>query len=288
MLLPFNAVITPIKLLLGLLLSAHGAEVVYDWTLAPVLQNDLSPDCSNIQEARRYLFLAQEQMPGPLIEAVEGDTIRLRITNMNEAASVSIHAHGIHQIGTPYDDGPSGITQCALGPFQSQEYVYEAYPIGTHYWHAHHSLNLEDGLTGPIIVRPASTSVQPETFAYDEERIIFLQDWYLETGTQQLIGLNSYPFTWIGNPDSILVNGKGIATACVAGSETADDPTVCQTEVCSDLLTLLETVTVESSKTYRLRIINSAQLVMMNFAIAGECVLCAALDSCYYSTTTYY
>ena len=71
------------------------------------------------------MFLAEESFPGPLIEAEEGDIIKVRITNDNHASAVSLHFHGIHQIGTPYSDGVASITQCALGPLQSQEYMFE-------------------------------------------------------------------------------------------------------------------------------------------------------------------
>jgi hypothetical protein len=55
--------------------------------LDAVLRNDLSPDCMDIKNARRSMFLVVDhekgpQFPGPLVEANEGDTIR-----------VSIHVH---------------------------------------------------------------------------------------------------------------------------------------------------------------------------------------------------
>lgn len=124
---------------------ATGKDVVYDFFLNTEIDKSLSPDCMNVVEERRTLFLANESFPGPLIEADEGDTITVRVHNMNEASSVSIHFHGIHQLGTPFSDGAAFITQCALGPLQTQEYVFAAYPPGTHYWHEHASYHLVDG-----------------------------------------------------------------------------------------------------------------------------------------------
>jgi L-ascorbate oxidase len=146
---------------------AKGKEVTYEWDLTPVIEDVYSPDCMNVKEERRSMFLASESFPGPLIEADEGDTITVRVNNLNDVSSVSIHFHGIHQKGTPYSDGAAFITQCALGPLQSQEYVFEAYPPGTHYWHDHASFHLVDGITGPIIIRPQ----EPEPFGYDDERV---------------------------------------------------------------------------------------------------------------------
>jgi Multicopper oxidase len=144
-----------------------GKDVVYDLHLETEIDNALSPDCMNVVEERRSLFIADGSFPGPLIEADEGDTIRVRVYNHDEAASVSIHFHGIHQKGTPYSDGASSITQCALGPLQTQEYVFLAQPPGTHYWHEHASFHYADGITGPIIVRPKD----PEPFEYDDEQV---------------------------------------------------------------------------------------------------------------------
>jgi FtsP/CotA-like multicopper oxidase with cupredoxin domain len=144
-----------------------GKDVAYHLYLDSEIDNTLSPDCMNVVEERRSLFLADQSFPGQLIEADEGDTITVYVHNMNEAESVSIHWHGIHQDGTPYSDGSSFITQCALGPLQEQEYVFLAYPPGTHYWHEHASYHYVDGITGPIIVRPKD----PEPFAYDDEKV---------------------------------------------------------------------------------------------------------------------
>lgn len=54
-------------------------DVYFNLELEAVLENELSPDCMNIQQARRYMFLANRQMPGPLIEADEGDTIHVSV-----------------------------------------------------------------------------------------------------------------------------------------------------------------------------------------------------------------
>lgn len=145
-------------------------EVTYEWNLDAKINNGKSPDCMNVGEERRSMFLAQDSFPGPTIEADEGDTIKVRINNMNPVSTASIHFHGIHQIGTPYSDGASFITQCALGPLQTQEYIFAAYPPGTHYWHDHASYNLADGLSGPIIIRPKV----PEPFIYNEEKVCII------------------------------------------------------------------------------------------------------------------
>jgi FtsP/CotA-like multicopper oxidase with cupredoxin domain len=88
--------------------------------------------------------------------------------------------------------------------------------------------------------------------------------------SNQQAGLNSFPFVWIGNPNSILINGKGIAPECLPDGVNFNNANACLETCQGSTLDLLETITVEVGKTYRLRIINSAQLVMLNFAIAGH------------------
>jgi FtsP/CotA-like multicopper oxidase with cupredoxin domain len=97
-------------------------------------------------------------------------------------------------------DGVSQLTQCPLGPMQSHTYEFKAYPAGTHYWHAHISTMIADGLTGPLIVHPKEG--EGEYVDYNEDQILFLQDFYIQTSQQQAAGLLNCPFTWIGNPDS--------------------------------------------------------------------------------------
>ncbi len=247
--------------------TSYAEEIVYNMHLKSVLSNVYSPDCQNLQEERRWLFLAEVDeavgptMPGPLIEATEGDTIVVKVTNDHPTLGASIHFHGIHQWGTPWSDGPAQVTQCALGAHETQEYRFEASPPGTHYWHAHTGIDVADGLSGPIIIHPKVNELE-----YDDERMLFLQDFYSETGEQQRAGLDNFPFTWIGNPDSLLINGRGLALSCTA--EDAD-PLLCL-DTCNDTLAWIPTIEVEANTTYRFRIINSGQLVFQNVAIAGH------------------
>jgi len=255
---------------------ADAKEVVYNWKLVSVLGNEYSPDCENVQQDRRWLYLAQPMdesgnplgpptMPGPLVEATEGDTIVIKITNAHPTLGVTIHFHGIHQIGTPWSDGPAHITQCPLGSGETQELRFKAYPPGTHYWHAHNGMELVDGLVGAVVVKPQV----PEPFEYDEDQVLFLQDFFSQTGDQQQAGLDNYPFTWIGNPMSLLINGKGLAADCAPGGSLAADASACLS-TCNDTLAWIPTLDVQANMTYRFRLINSAQLTMQNFAIAGH------------------
>jgi FtsP/CotA-like multicopper oxidase with cupredoxin domain len=94
------------------------------------------------------------QIPGPAIEVDEGDVVVVNFYNhlVNEASS--LHFHGMYQRGTPWMDGVSSMTQCAVLPRQSFTYRFVAEPAGTHFWHSHHGVQRPEGLLGPLIVRP--------------------------------------------------------------------------------------------------------------------------------------
>ena len=72
----------------SLLMLVKADLVEYDFTFEQSLGGDdtsplssASPDCSNILSARRWLYAANGQYPGPTIEVTEGDTVRVTITN---------------------------------------------------------------------------------------------------------------------------------------------------------------------------------------------------------------
>ena len=99
-------------------------------------------------------FSSTTSSPDLLIEADEGDTIHVQLTNDHPSETLTIHFHGIHQKGSVYSDGVAAVTQCGLTPFQTQNLTFTASPSGTHYWHAHQSLLIADGITGALIVHP--------------------------------------------------------------------------------------------------------------------------------------
>lgn len=95
---------------------------------------------------------------------------------------------------------------------------------------------------------------------------LLLSDFWTDTGIQQGIGLVSYPFMWVNNPQSLLINGRGIAPFC----ESGEDEDRCLPNCGNDPLKQLTIIKVERGKTYRLRFINGALLMPLNVAIAGH------------------
>ena len=87
---------------------------------------------------------------------------------------------------------------------------------------------------------------------------------------EQAVGLDSVKFEWIGDPYSILHNGKG-AVDC----ETVDAYLSCKENG-----TFAE-VSVTEGKTYRLRLINEASLSYLNFRIEQHTLTVIEVDGTY-------
>jgi hypothetical protein len=62
----------------------------YDWTVAYTYA---SPDC-----VEKLVMAVNGEFPGPRIDATEGDTIVVNLTNLLPTEGVVIHWHGMHQV----------------------------------------------------------------------------------------------------------------------------------------------------------------------------------------------
>uniref|UniRef100_A0A0R0IQ87 L-ascorbate oxidase n=1 Tax=Glycine max TaxID=3847 RepID=A0A0R0IQ87_SOYBN len=77
-----------------------------------------SPDCF-----KKLVITINGKTPGPSIQAQEGDTIIVQVNNSLVTENLSIHWHGIRQIGTPWFDGTEGVTQCPILP--GDTFIYQ-------------------------------------------------------------------------------------------------------------------------------------------------------------------
>ncbi|XVE86735.1 hypothetical protein DITRI_Ditri18aG0057500 [Diplodiscus trichospermus] len=194
--------------------------------------------------------------PGPTISAVQGDTIIVDVINNLLMENVAIHWHGIRQRGTPWSDGTDGVTQCAIMPGETYRYKFVVDRAGTYMYHSHYGMQREAGLYGMINVSlPVGVS---EPFKYDVDRGIILSDWYHRSAYDQSTGLSSVPFEWIGEPQSLLINGRGNynCSGLAHGVCNSTNPQ------CSP-----STLTVISGKTYRLRLASLTSLSALSFQI---------------------
>ncbi|XP_068647714.1 L-ascorbate oxidase-like [Aristolochia californica] len=229
-----------------------------------------TPDC-----VENVILGIDGKFPGPTIRAQAGDTIVVELTNHLHTEAVVIHWHGIRQIGTPWADGTASISQCAINPEESFVYRFKVDRPGTYFYHGHYGMQRSGGLYGSLIVDVANGEKEP--FHYDGEINLLLSDWWHKSIYDQMVGLSSNPFRWIGEPQSLLINGRGQyncslaakftsgAVACPARNRT------CQGTAFSVL----------PNKTYRVRIASTTALASLNLQIGKHKMLVVEADGNY-------
>ena len=111
-------------------------------------------------------------------------------------------------------------------------YEFVAEEVGTHYWHGHFSMERADGFHGAITIRD-SENVK-DGLEYDDELVLFVEDYYHVSSFDQAVGLESEPFNWVGNAQSFLIGGRGLFSSCqVNDTTTTTEPL----EGCASLCT---------------------------------------------------
>lgn len=153
------------------------------------------------------------QIPGPLIEANEGDRLEITVTNQMDIA-LTIHWHGLYQNGTNWEDGVTGVTQCPIPPNGgSYTYIFDLDgQFGTFWYHSHHQNLMADGIYGPLIIHSPRDPLK-RSIDFDQEVVLILADWYHNTSTE----INSHMLSEAGYfgtpaapaPNSALINGVG-------------------------------------------------------------------------------
>ncbi|WP_336788288.1 multicopper oxidase family protein [Paenibacillus sp. MMO-177] len=110
-------------------------------------------------------------VPGPLIRAKEGDTIRVILKNSLKKET-SIHWHGLH-VPNKMDGVPS-FTQHAIKPGETFTYEFTANHAGTYMYHSHFNSieQIDKGLYGLLIIDP-----QNEIVKHDREYSYIIGGW---------------------------------------------------------------------------------------------------------------
>jgi hypothetical protein len=123
----------------------------------------------------RTMYWVNETFPGPLIDVMEGDTIRVTVKNYMWETSTIFHWHGMTQFGTPQMDGQPMVSQCPITQMESFTYEFTAYPAGSHFYRGLSSYEMQYGMVGPLIVRKKN---DPFAALYSEEIMMFATDGY--------------------------------------------------------------------------------------------------------------
>ncbi len=118
---------------------------------------------------------------GPTIEAVEGDRVRVYVTNKLPAPT-SVHWHGVFLPSGM--DGVGGLSQRAIKPGETFKYEWTFRQNGTLMYHAHHDemTQMAMGLLGMIVVHPRTP---PAGYKVDRDFVVLLSEWRIEPGTMR-------------------------------------------------------------------------------------------------------
>lgn len=117
------------------------------------------------------------QTPGPTIEAVEGDRVRILVTNKLPEAT-AVHWHGM--LLPSGMDGVAGLSQKPIAPGETFAYEFTLRQHGTEMYHSHGDEMVQMGLgtMGFFIIHPKKPLRR-----IDRDYGIFLNEMFVEPGT---------------------------------------------------------------------------------------------------------
>jgi manganese oxidase len=120
------------------------------------------------------------ETPGPTIEAVEGDRVRIYVTNKLEAAT-SVHWHGVFLPNGM--DGVAGLTQKSIKKGETFKYEFTLKQHGTFMYHPHFDemTQMAMGMMGFFIIHPK----EPPKNKVDRDFAIFLAEWFIPPGASK-------------------------------------------------------------------------------------------------------
>ena len=116
---------------------------------------------------------------GPVIEAVEGDLVRIYVTNRLPEPT-TVHWHGV--LLPNGMDGVGGLTQKTIAPGETFRYEFVLRQSGTAMYHPHHDemVQMALGLTGMFVIHPRRPRRRP-----DRDFVILLHEWRLDPGARR-------------------------------------------------------------------------------------------------------
>lgn len=141
-----------------------------------------------------YAWGFNGSVPGPTIEVVEGDRVRMIVDN-HLPEPTSIHWHGFE---IPIKmDGVPGISQPLIQPGGRFVYEFTLHQKGTFFYHSHMAMQEMMGMIGLFIMHPKN-DFQPKV---DKDFGIILQEWAILPNNKIPNSL-SMEFNWL------TLNGK--------------------------------------------------------------------------------
>ncbi|XP_050253992.1 laccase-15-like isoform X4 [Quercus robur] len=207
----------------------------------------------------KNILTVNGQFPGPALHVHQGDTIFVDVHNQGNF-NITIHWHGVKQPRDPWSDGLEYITQCPIQPGgRFRQKIIFSTEVGTLWWHAH-SEWWQATVHGAIIIHPKKGTKYPFPHTHAEVPIIFGEWW-----KQEILAIYNEAIFTGGAPnvsDAYTINGQpGVLYPC-------SKPDTFKLKV-------------DHGKTYLLRLINSAVMDILFFAIAKHNVTVVGTDGSY-------
>jgi FtsP/CotA-like multicopper oxidase with cupredoxin domain len=127
---------------------------------------------------KAHLWGYNGQSPGPTIEVVEGDKVRIFVTN-RLPEHTTIHWHG--QRLPNGMDGVGGLTQPQIKPGKTYVYEFEAKRAGTFMYHPHadEMTQMAMGMMGFWVTHPKN----PKSMAVDRDYVFILNAYDIDPGS---------------------------------------------------------------------------------------------------------
>jgi FtsP/CotA-like multicopper oxidase with cupredoxin domain len=125
-----------------------------------------------------HLWGYNGQSPGPTIECVEGDRLRIFVTN-RLPEHTTIHWHGV--LLPNGMDGVGGLTQPHIAPGKTYVYEFEMKHSGTFMYHPHadEMVQMAMGMMGAIVVHPKRANL----LRVDRDFVFLINAFDIEPGT---------------------------------------------------------------------------------------------------------
>lgn len=141
----------------------------YALTFGKVVEYNIDIEYKNVNFTGRDVqaMTLNGQIPGPTLEFIEGDTLRVTFNNKMDVES-SIHWHGLL---LPNDqDGVSYLNTPPIDPGSSFTYQFKLKQSGTYWYHSHTGGQEQRGVYGGIVIHPKDREEM-------EEHVVVISDW---------------------------------------------------------------------------------------------------------------
>jgi manganese oxidase len=152
------------------------------------------------------------QTPGPVIEAVEGDRVRIYVTNKLPERT-SVHWHGI--LLPNGMDGVAGLNQPHIEPGETYAYEFTLKQNGVYMYHPHSDemVQMAMGMAGFFVIHPRVPRER-----VDRHFVVMLHEWYVEPGTATpnpnvMLDFNLFTFNarvWPGTDPWVVKKGERV------------------------------------------------------------------------------